>query len=132
MTIASRSSAPIARAARWFLLAGLAVVGVGCTGETPSNTPPIPESEKGVVRKAEEGAVEIGQKVEGAVGSAAQATGGAIKDAGVKLETSAAESVKANVGETAGKAVESIGKGMEKAGDAVGKGGDKLKEAAKP
>ena len=119
-------------AARWVLLAGLAVAGAGCTAETPSNAPAVPESEKGVVQKTEEKVIEIGHKVEGAAGSAAKATGNAIVEGGKKLETSAAESVRENVGTKAGDIVESVGKGMEKAGSSLDKGGDKLKEAAKP
>ena len=135
MVRSSRLSAPVhsaPRSARWFLLAGLAFAGIGCTGETPSDAPVKPESEKGVVEKVEDKAIEVGKKVEDGVGTAAKATGEAIVKAGVKLETDAADSVKKNVGETAGGVVESVGKGMEKAGASVDKGGEKLKEAAKP
>ncbi len=134
MVRASRPSAPAlaAPAARWFLLAGLAVVGVGCTSETPSTAPPVAEQDKSTLTKVKEEAVEIGKKTENAVGEGLKATGQAIERGGEKLATDAAQSVKDNVGQKAGEIVESAGKGMEKAGQSVDKGGDKLKDAAKP
>ena len=60
-----------------------------------------------------------------------KSAGEAIEKGGMKLETSAADSVKKNVGETAGKAVEVIGKGVEGAGKGVEGAGDKMKDAVK-
>ena len=121
-----RSSAPAPRAARWFLLAGLASVGAGCS------TSNVPEEQKTTVQKVEDGAANATNTVVDATGSGLKATGEAIEKGGEKLATDAADSVKKNVGETAGNIVESTGKGLEKAGEAVDKGGEKLKEAVPP
>ena len=57
MTRAAQPSAlsvPAApRAARWFLLAGLAVMGAGCNADSPSKAPDMPEGDKSTLRKAE-------------------------------------------------------------------------------
>ena len=112
--------------ARWFLGASLAVVGAGCT------TSEIPEEQKSTVQKVEDGAADLTNKAVDATGSGLKATGEAIEKGGEKLATDAAESVKKNVGETAGELVEGTGKALEKTGEAVDKGGDKLKEAVPP
>ena len=121
-----RSSVPAPRAARWFLLAGLATVGAGCT------TSDIPEDQKTTAQKVEDGAANATNKVVDATGEGLKATGEAIERGGEKLATDAADSVKKNVGETAGEIVEGTGKAMEKTGEAVDKGGDKLKAAIPP
>ncbi len=110
------------------VVAGLTLAGVGCTSDAPGT----PEADKSTLQKVEDKASDLGKKAVEGTGKAVKATGNAIESAGQKLETSAAESVKENIGEKAGKVVESVGKGMEKAGESVGKGGDKLKDSVTP
>lgn len=130
-SLLSAPATPAPRAARWFLLAGLAATGIACTPEA-STAPPQAEADKSTLQKVEDKVVEGAKKVEDVAGSAAKATGNAIVKTGEQLETEAAASVRKNVGETAGNAVESVGKGLEKAGGSLDKGGDKLKENAAP
>ena len=134
MVRATRLSAPATapRAARWFLLGGLALIGAGCITDAPSDAPPKAEAEKGAMEKVEEKVVAGAKKVEEVAGKAVEATGKAIGDAGHKLETDAAESARKNLGEKVGNAVESVGKGMESAGASTERGGKKLEENAAP
>jgi len=118
--------------APWVVLAGLTLTNVGCTSDAPPIAPSTPESEKSTLQKVGDKAVDLEHKAVDATGSAVKATGNAIEKVGEKLETSAAESVRENVGQKAGDIVEGTGKALEKAGTAVDKGGDKLKGSVAP
>ena len=105
-------------------LAALTFAGLGCadTGK--------PEAEKTTLEKVEDKASAAGRAVEDATGTAVKAPGEAIAKGGEKLEHSAADSVRKNVGESAGNAIESTGKALEGAGGSVAKGGENLKADA--
>ncbi len=99
----------------------------GCGGEEGA----APDGKESTIEKLEHKAADAVNTAADKTGKLVEKAGNAVEKAGEKLETSAAESAKEHLGETAGKVVDKTGKIVEKAGESLEKGGQKIQEAVK-